>query len=253
MINTAIHNRFQAFFIHLVCSAMLASFVVALVYWIWYPGHLATATGVTKIFLTVLIVDVTLGPLLTLVVYNPKKPGLRRDLFIIVLLQISALLYGLYTVGIARPVYIVFAVDRFELVYANDLTEEKLAEAPEPFQSIPFWGQKWAIAKFPEDEDEKSNILFSAATGGDDLAQLPRYYHAYQNAKSLVIGSLLPLSKLKQINDKHPGVYEKIMDQYTNQEDKLGYLPLQGRTSDLTVLVDKQSAEVIQIVNLQPW
>lgn len=253
MINTAIHNRYQAFFIHLICSAMLASLIVALVYWVWYPGHLATATGVTEIFLIVLAVDVTLGPLLTLVVYNPKKTDLRRDLTVIVLLQLSALFYGLYTVGIARPVYMVFAVDRFELVYANDLTKEKLAEAPAQYQSIPLWGQQWMVAQFPENEDEKSDILFSAAVGGDDLAQLPRYYHPYHEAKDLIINNLRPLARLKELNANDQAAYSKSMNEYIGRADKLAYLPLQGRSSDLAVLIDKQTAEVVQIVNLQPW
>jgi len=59
----------------------------------------------------VLIVDVCLGPLLTLAVFDPKKKELKRDLSIILLIQLSALFYGIYTVSVARPAYIVFAVD----------------------------------------------------------------------------------------------------------------------------------------------
>jgi len=54
---------------------------------------------------------VCLGPLLTLAVFDPKKKELKRDLSIILLIQLSALFYGIYTVSVARPAYIVFAVD----------------------------------------------------------------------------------------------------------------------------------------------
>ena len=126
--------RVKAFGVHLLTSAVIALAVVALVFGLWYPAPLATATGVTGIFLILLIVDVCLGPLLTLVVYKEGKKTLVMDLTIIVLLQLSALGYGVYTVAEGRPAWLVFSVDRFELVRINDIDERKLDEAAKAFK-----------------------------------------------------------------------------------------------------------------------
>jgi len=63
------------------------------------------------------MVDVILGPLITLTVFNRSKPRseLVRDLTVVGLIQLAALGYGLWTVFVARPVHLVFEYDRFRV------------------------------------------------------------------------------------------------------------------------------------------
>src|SRR5690554_5070320 len=129
------HIRVKAFGVHLLTSAVVALAVVALVFGLWYPAPLATATGVTEIFLILLVVDVCLGPLLTLLVYKEGKKTLVMDLTIIVLLQLGALGYGVYTVAEDRPAWLVFSVNRFELIRINDINERKLDETADEFKN----------------------------------------------------------------------------------------------------------------------
>ena len=68
--------RFQAFVLHLAISTLIALAVIGLFFFIWYPAPLATATGVTRIFLMLLAIDVILGPSLALLVYKPGKKTL---------------------------------------------------------------------------------------------------------------------------------------------------------------------------------
>ena len=126
-----VKNRFHAFGFHLLGSVILGLCAAALVFLVWYPNPLHKAAGVTHIFLLLLLVDVIVGPVVTLIVFNRAKPELRRDLVIVLLLQLSALAYGMYTVFVPRPAYLVFAADRFDVVYANDLESEQVGKAPE--------------------------------------------------------------------------------------------------------------------------
>jgi len=250
----ATKNRFYAALIHFACSIVIACFVVAIVFLVWYPGAIAKATGVTEIFFLVLIVDVCLGPLLTFVVFNTQKKELKRDLFIIILIQVSALFYGIYTVGVVRPVYIVFAIDRFELVYANDLTQEKLKAATrDEYKTVPFWGPKWVSARLPEDINEKNELMFSSLEGGADLAQLPQYYVPYRLTSNEVVDKLQPLETLKQFNVSNIDDYNQMISIYSEDLSSYGYLPLQANAMDLVVVVDKRNAEVLEIVELKPW
>src|SRR6218665_1691953 len=111
----SIHNRYQAFAAHLLGSCLVAALSAFLVFWVWYPAQFASMSGVTGIFLILLGVDVVVGPVITLIVFNRAKPELKRDLAIVLLLQIAALGYGLHTVFTARPAYLVFSADRFEV------------------------------------------------------------------------------------------------------------------------------------------
>ncbi len=254
MLSRKVENRFQAFLIHLICSIFIAALLLALVFLIWYPGALAQAIGADKIFLMVLGVDVCLGPLLTLVVYNAKKKELKRDLFIIFTLQIGALLYGLYTVAIVRPIYIVFEVDRFQLVYANDLSEEQLSEATrDEFKSAPLLGPKWISSKLPDDIEERNAFMFSVLDGSSDLAKTPRYYISYQESQAEIIAHMEPLTSLKDYNLSRLTDYSNLISRYPLGSSNVGFLPLKGHAMDLTVILDHSNAEVLEIVKLHPW
>ena len=118
--------RLKAFFLHLSLSAVIALLALLLVFGLWYPAPLHTAVGVTHIFLLLLLIDVVLGPLLTLLVYKAGKKTLVFDLAVIAVLQLSALGYGLWTVAEGRPAWLVFNADRFDLVRVLDIDARKL-------------------------------------------------------------------------------------------------------------------------------
>ena len=58
--------------------------------------------------------DLALGPLVSLVIYNSRKS--RRELVfdysVVAVVQIAAMVYGVYVVAESRPVYIAFLKDR---------------------------------------------------------------------------------------------------------------------------------------------
>ena len=112
-------NRWKASALHLAISAVIATTVVALMLALWYPQHYFAAMGGATLVLLLIGIDVVVGPLFTLIVYDPKKKNLRFDLAVIAALQLAALAYGCSIMFNARPVYSVFVVDRFEVVAAN--------------------------------------------------------------------------------------------------------------------------------------
>ena len=124
--------RFQAAGIHLCISLVIAALAATLVFALWYPYPYRDLSGGRELFTMLVSIDVILGPLLTLAVFNLKKPRaeLVRDLAIIGLVQLLALGYGLWTVYQARPVHMVFEMDRFRVTHAADIDPELLAKAP---------------------------------------------------------------------------------------------------------------------------
>lgn len=249
-----VKNRFHAFGLHLLGSVILGLCSAALVFLVWYPDPLQKAAGVTHIFLLLVLVDVIVGPVVTLIVFNRAKPELRRDLLIVLLLQLSALGYGMYTVFVPRPVYLVFAADRFDLVYANDLPSEQLAKAGrEEFKALPLWGPKVIAARRPDDSQARQELLFRALSGGGDLAQAPAYYVRYDELKDLVRRRVLDLSALTEMNPHRLDDVNALLARYATHPGGAGYLPVRGKVQDLVAVVDRASADIIELVPLNPW
>ena len=123
--------KLKAFAVHLLVSLIIFSGLFSLLLLKWYPEPYFTASGGWQGLKIVGLVDIVLGPLLTLVVYSTKKnrKQLLADYSLIILLQLSALAWGLYTVYQNRPVAIVWWDDRFYTVSFNSLhTQDRYAK-----------------------------------------------------------------------------------------------------------------------------
>src|SRR5262245_30915782 len=97
-------SRWKAAGIHLLLSAAIAAAVVIFMLTVWYYWPLFEAAGGSRLILILVGVDVTLGPLITLIVFKSGKKSLKFDLTVIALFQVAALIYGIYTFYLARPV-----------------------------------------------------------------------------------------------------------------------------------------------------
>lgn len=252
MLHNIAKNRIHAFLIHLLFSALIACSVVLAAILIWYPGPLIDATGAKKIFLMVIGLDVCIGPILTLIIFNKKKKELARDLHVIFIIQVCALVYGIYTLTVARPVYLAFAVDRFEIVQANEITSESLTDVTNKrFKKLPRYKAQWIAALLPEDPEERNDILFNAIDNNADLAQLPKYYHDYSKAVDEIKKRAKPIENLQEHNKDKAKRIQKLIEKYPSQ--KYGFLPMSGKISDLSIIVDLKTGEPIETIALKPW
>jgi hypothetical protein len=239
--------RVRAFLLHLIGSAAIALIVMTLVFKAWYPAPLHTALGVTHIFLLLLSVDVVLGPLLTLIVFKVGKKTLVFDLAVIFLLQLSALGYGVWTVAEGRPAWLVFNVDRFDVVQAVDIDGRKLEEARADFKTPALFGPRWVGAMRPQDSSQRETIMFESILYGSDIAQRPNLYRPLNEFVSQIKQKALPLSGLNKFN-KISDV-EAVLAQWPSAKS---WLPLKARAKPMAVLLD-MNAEVVAIVDLHPW
>ena len=241
-------KRIKFFLSHLIISISLALLVIGLVFFIWYPSPLTTAVGVTHIFLMLLVIDVILGPLLGLLVYKEGKKTLKLDLSVIILIQIAALCYGVFSIEQGRPAWLVYNVDRFELVRKNELVDTNIQQAQQQFQQPSWFKPQYVATEFAKDIQQRNDEMFAEVLGGISIAQRPERYVELTQAKNQIQQRALPLVELQQYNPKTD--VEKTLAKYPKAN---AWLPLKANAVDMVVLVNKESASIIKIVDLRPW
>ena len=131
-----------------------------------YPGVFYPASGIGKLMLISAGTGFVLGPVLVTFLWVPGKKGLWLDMTVMALLQIllwSACGWVLYT---QRPVWLVFAQDRFVVLREDEIKVEDLPQGittPRPGHPT------LVIATQPEDPVFRQLIMFEAAGGGPDI------------------------------------------------------------------------------------
>ena len=246
-------NRFTACGLHLVISASIAITVLIAMKLVWYPDPYFGAIEAGRLILILVAVDVVMGPLITLIVFDLKKPELKRDLLIVVFLQLAALVYGMHAVFIARPVYAVFNVDRFDVVVASEIDPAELKKAQRAeYRSLPWWGPQVIAAKLPENKKELETILFSAAQGGADVYHLPKYYVPYADMMGMARSKAQPLAILRE-KAGGAALVDRFIDQNTHPEMQLGFLPLRGRKNDYAVVLELSTGKVAGYLLINPY
>lgn len=183
--------------IHLAFSVLVALIVAALVFFVWYSYPFRELTGSFHLFWLVIAVDVVCGPALTLVLANPRKkrPEVLLDFSLIILIQISALLYGMYTVYAARPVALVYQVDRLRVLTTDEIRMEELPHARAEYQRIPMFRMLHVAARSQNAQDDPMEVV-DIAMQGYDIGQRPSWWISYEEAQEAMKEHAKPLSEL---------------------------------------------------------
>ena len=240
--------------LHLLLSASVAGLVALLVFGAWFPGPLRTLTGGAELFWLLVGVDVVCGPLLTLVVFNPAKPRteLRRDLALVVLIQLLALGYGVHSLSYARPVALVYEVDRFRSVSFADLDEAENDQVPD-------WAQPWGLShprtvgiRKATSSDEMMGSV-DASLQGVEPSQRPSWWQDYALSVPQVLQRARPLAELRSKHPQQSALIDTAVAQAiaapqtgeTADSTALRWLPLVSRrATDWVVLLDPVTGRV---------
>jgi hypothetical protein len=247
-------ERFIAAGIHFVVTLLLAALAAALIFYVWFPGALADMVGGTKLFWMVVGIDVALGPLISLIIFNSKKPRreLITDYILIGAVQIAALIYGVYTVAATRPAFIVFHGDRLELVRAIDLEDADLAlgAAPE-FRTRSLTGPRLVAVELPTDVKERNDLLFSAVNG-KDAELMPKYYRPYETRVADIAARSKPLDQLHAERDEEQPALDNAIADTKLAPEKLRWLPMRHRFGFAVALLDAETQQPVKYVAVEP-
>jgi hypothetical protein len=232
--------------LHLLASASVAAIAALLVFGVWYPRPFAALSGGLALFSLLVSVDVVMGPTLSAIVASPNKPAseLRRDLLVIVALQLAAFGYGMVTIVNARPVYMSFEVDRFRVVSANDIDTETLREALPEFRSLPWTGPRLVAAVRPEDPAEQMQSI-QLGIAGFDLSMIPKNWRPYAAHGAGAWRRARPLPQAVARYPETAGDASRIARESGQSLESLRFLPLVSRRNSWIAVLAERDAQIV--------
>lgn len=248
-----IRARARAAGIHLLLSALVVASVLGPLVAVLFPGsyfHLADAPG---LILLVVAVDLVMGPGLTFLVAARHKPAavLRRDIATIALLQLAALGFGVHSTVLGRPVFMTFAVDRFELVTAAEVDADECERAAPEFRTLSWTGPTVVGARRPDDPARREQLLL-ASTTGIDLRHLISMYVAYDQVQQDALARSKDVGELMRFNGTST-VARALAAEGATASERLRWLPVRGKHEDQVALIDARSGQLVRLVRLSPW
>ncbi|TLN17104.1 hypothetical protein FDZ71_06490 [bacterium] len=235
-------SRFKAFGTHLVLSvAVLSAMLLVFVAW-WFPMPYFVTEGGWRALRIIACVDMVVGPLLTLIVFNPKKSRrmLAFDMSVIGLVQICAMCWGLFTIYQERTVAVVFADGSFYTVGANTSAPIQAKLALENGYKPPH-----LVSVLPEGIEERQNVRKEALRSGNPIYLRSEFLAPMgrDNAAELERSA----RKAEKLFAKDPEGLEKfrgILQKLGKAEDEIYLFPVTARYESFAVVIDKKTLKI---------
>lgn len=243
-------QKLKASVIHLVISLIVISSFLLIAFSIWYPEPYSEMSGLSDLLVILIAVDLILGPVLTFIIFKKNKPSLKFDLSFIAAFQLAALAYGMFTIYERHPVYVVYAVDRFELVPAKEAFPERAKY--EEFKVSKLWFPKLAYAKSPENREERNRLLFESLAGKLDLERRPEYYEPIENHTDTILSRGIDPETLF-FDSARKQKLKRFLDPNQKTEEDYAFLPLVGKAKDMVIAVSRETGEIAGTIDVDPW
>lgn len=240
-------QRFGAFGIHLAISLVIFGVLAYLIVAVWYPGFLFSADGGWQGIRIIILVDLVLGPLLTLIVYKPGKPGLATDLTFIGCFQAACLFAGTYIVYSERPIAVVYSDG-----YFTSMTEDAYRDYGQPVPDLsylPGTTPKWVSVALPDDPHEQSEIRLGAWRDGTPLRAKADFYVPFSTAKIDLEADAYPITEV-QARDANLNLLDGWIEQHGGDVSDHAFFPLGTRYKYQFLAIDKPTREILGVLDI---
>lgn len=240
---------------HLVISSAIGGLVAGLIVGLWFPQPFLDISGGWRLFFLIVFVDVVCGPTLTLLLIHPEKSrkAIWVDIALIFVVQIGALSYGLHSLSQARPIALLFEVDRFRVVSYADIDTSRPDVIPEWVGALRFEPPHFLGIRSARNSQEKAESV-DASLQGVEPGQRPDWWQAYELSVPQIKSRAMPLNDLLALN---PQLTERIRikaaqaaekadgQQKALRPEELLWLPVVSRMSmDWVALVDPGNGRI---------
>lgn len=228
-------RRLRAAGIHLLICLGIYAVTLYVLLAHWYPGFHFTVDGGWQGARIMALVDLVIGPLLTLIVFNPFKA--RRlivfDLTCIGTAQVAALVWGFYAVHSQHPVAVTFHDGSFYSMTAEPLRIEKaepglLARLSDRTPALVY------VAP-PANEDEETRAAMQEMMGSVALHEDPFFFRSFDENWPAVQAQAVDAEARSQASAAFAAALPAFLAAHGGQAEDYAFFPYEGRYGTCTL------------------
>jgi len=245
-------NKTRAALIHFWPSVLLLAIIAGLILLVWYPHPFLQFKDTGKFSLLLIICGALIGPILTWLFYKQGKWGLKFDLIIIVLIQVTAIAWGTRALYLNRPYFMVFTVDRFEVLTMRDVDFAGIND--ERFLDKPFASPILLYANMPKDEQTFQKLIKEIMfEGKPDLQYRPEFWSLYADRQERVLEVSQPLEKLRSARPESQKKINRVVKNNGGNIERLMFVPALLQNGQFAAVLDSNTGEYIDALVIDPW
>lgn len=244
-------TRWKASLIHLGLSAVIYVALLYLIVFLWYPQPYFAADGGWDGVRLITGVDLILGPLLTLIVFKSGKPGLRRDLTLIGLVQTVALIWGAWLVYDQRIAMVTYADGTF-----YTLNNEQVLDAGSQATAVAMQSSStppYAFVRLPADARERQELRLRTLFSAKSVHQLGERYEVL-GASNLpdVLNSGVAIGKYTATSEQNREYLDRFLARHGGTISDYAFLPLRCRYQELLLALRRADGSIVDTLNINP-
>lgn len=229
-----------------VSSLVLQAVVYGLVSQVWYPDPYARILHVHRLLAFFLLTDLLLAWLAPWVACRGEKSRAQRWMDGLVVLggRVAVAVYCVSEIVAARPVFLVHAVDRLDVVSRFELSASPAAD------QIGLWhGPAHVGLVMPAAPKEREQVIMFELSGGN-LSADSRYFGAYKHED--LMKRAHPLSDLLERYPARRVEIEALARQIGYRVDALRWLPMKTRFGFSTALIAADRPGILAWIDWDP-
>ena len=245
-------SRSRAAFTHFIPIMLVMIVIASVLLFAWYPYPFWEFGKSGKFALSLILAAGFAGPALTWVVYKKGKRGLVFDLWVIAIVQLAAMAWGTLSLYQNRPFWMVYTVDRFEVLSMRDID---LGWVTDPkFLDKPFAGPLLLFANMPADPVAYQKLLREIMfEGKPDLQFRPEFWSLYTERKEIALQKSRPLLNLRDARPDSREAIDNMVKSHGGDISLLKFAPTLQKDGHFTAILDAQNGDVIETIMIDPW
>jgi len=235
-----IKSKLKAAGIHLGISSVIFCLLAYFIIFKWYPFPYFTADGGWQGIRIVALIDLVLGPLLTLIIFNHNKSRreIRFDLGTIALVQACVLAWGIYTVHDERPGAVIHWDGEFYTMPAKSFKEQgiSLNELNRFSEERP----PLIHAHRPTDVETLQEVLRLSTEENLAPFEQQHLYRSFKENRDDVFVHQLNIGKVVSYNEAMEKELDTFLAKSGNEGEDYIYMPLNARYHNVILIFSKE-------------
>jgi len=165
---------------------------------------------------------------------------------------VAAFGWGAMSLFQNRPYFMVFTVDRFEVLSGRDVDFSWIRDPK--FLDKPFTAPVLLFANMPSDPAAYQKLLREVMfEGKPDLQFRPEFWSPYSERKEAALKRSSPLARLRDKRPESLAAIERLVGRHGGDIGQLVFVPALFKDGQFAVILGADSGDVVDMLLIDPW